>query len=171
MVLEEWFWSCIEVGFRLDDYRYLPKFANEIPSEEDEMRLQNETDMTSFLSSPTAQFNNSTTSNKKRSKEQKEQDRYVLGPVRDFNLVGPSWSWSCPKNSFSWSWQLTWLILRINTILTLGKLLGVTAEEIEQDRRNQEGLPPSIPLPKEDKKDTAKPVAAELFDTGLDLDF
>ena len=41
MVLEEWFWSCIEVGFRLDDYRYLPKFANEIPSEEDEMRLQN----------------------------------------------------------------------------------------------------------------------------------
>ena len=78
MVLEEWFWSCIEVGFRLDDFRYLPKFANEIPSEEDEMRLQNETDMTSFLSSPTAQFNNSTTSNKKRSKEQKEQDRYVF---------------------------------------------------------------------------------------------
>ena len=75
MVFEEWFWSCIEVGFRLDDYRYLPKFANEIPSEEDEMRLQNETDMTSFLSSPTAQFNSSTTSNKKRSKEQKEQDR------------------------------------------------------------------------------------------------
>lgn len=93
MVLEEWFWSCIEVGFRLDDYRYLPKFANEIPSEEDEMRLQNETDMTSFLSSPTAQFNNSTTSNRKRSKEQKEQDRYVLGPVRDFKTrsdqVGP----------------------------------------------------------------------------------
>ena len=63
MVLEEWFWSCIEVGFRLDDYRYLPKFANEIPSEGDEMRLQ------------------------------KEQDRYVLGPVRDFKTrsdqVGP----------------------------------------------------------------------------------
>ena len=167
MVLEEWFWSCIEVGFRLDDYRYLPKFANEIPSEEDEMRLQNETDMTSFLSSPTAQFNNSTTSNKKRSKEQKEQDRYVFrsgprfyhgtGPVRTIHFVSPD--------------KLTRIILRINTILTLGKLLGVTAEEIEQDRRNQEGLPPSIPLPKEDKKDTAKPVAAELFDTGSDVDF
>ena len=50
----------------------------------------------------------------------------------------------------------------------MGKLLGVTAEEIEQDRRNQEGLPPTKPVPKEDKKDTAKPVAAELFDTGSD---
>lgn len=51
----------------------------------------------------------------------------------------------------------------------MGKLLGVTAEEIEQDRRNQEGLPPTKPVPKEDKKDTAKPVAAELFDTGSDI--
>ena len=52
----------------------------------------------------------------------------------------------------------------------MGKLLGVTAEEIEQDRRNQEGLPPTKPVPKEDKKDTAKPVAAELFDTGSDIE-
>ena len=51
----------------------------------------------------------------------------------------------------------------------MGKLLGVTAEEIEQDRRNQEGLPPITINQKENKKDTAKPVAAELYDTGSDI--
>ena len=74
MVLHEWFWSCIEVNYRINAEPFTPEYAKRLPGENID-----ETNMISFQSAPALPpLHNSSLSkgnNKKRTKEEKQWTR------------------------------------------------------------------------------------------------
>ena len=77
MVLHEWFWSCIEVNYRINADPYTPDYAKLTVSTLARHNAIDETNMISFESAPTLSpmQNASFKGNKKRTKEEKEWTR------------------------------------------------------------------------------------------------
>ena len=74
MVHEEWFWSCIEVNYRINADPHTPEYAKRLPGDNID-----ETNMLSFQSVPTLSPQNiSLSKGKKKTKEEKEWTRYVV---------------------------------------------------------------------------------------------